>query len=167
MADFIKPVQYLSLYASAWCSFQQVFWNLCCWANHGGYPWCFPWSQLGWVTWRAGSIMQTPLSSSTQFELCSFPSFVTCLTKTSQHASACSAIVITGKERSNMWDILHHCCQGWSQLYLILNLYLQDLFWTLVSCHFSVFCHCLNQADLPTHCHFHETVNLKSKKSLY
>ena len=53
----------------------------------------------GWVTCRAGSIMQTPLSSSTQFELCSFPSFDTFLTKTPQHASACSAIVITGKER--------------------------------------------------------------------
>ena len=37
----------------------------------------------GWVTCRAGSIMQTSLPSYTQFELCSFPSwsFDTSLTK--------------------------------------------------------------------------------------
>ena len=71
-----------------WCSFQQV-WRISLMLS----------LVSGWVTCRAGSIMQTPLSLSTQFELCSFPSFDTFLTKTSQHASACSAIVITGKER--------------------------------------------------------------------
>ena len=95
----------------------------------------------GWVTSRAGSIMQTSLTSSTQFEFCSFPSFDTLLTQTSQHTSACSAFAITGKERKQyVGHIPHHCCQGWSQLYAILNLYLQGLFWTLILHHFSVFC---------------------------
>ena len=103
----------------------------------------------GWVTSRAGSIMQTSLTSSTQFEFCSFPSFDTLLTQTSQHTSACSAFAITGKERKQyVGHIPHHCCQGWSQLYAILNLYLQGLFWTLILHHFSVFCHHFNQADL-------------------
>ena len=53
----------------------------------------------GWVTSRAGSIMQTSLTSSTQFEFCSFPSFDKLLTQTSQHTSACSTFAITGKER--------------------------------------------------------------------
>ena len=48
---------------------------------------------------RAGSIMQTSLPSSTQFEFCSFPSFNTVLTQMLQHASACSPMVIKGKER--------------------------------------------------------------------
>ena len=83
----------------------------------------------GWVTSRAGSIMQTSLTSSTQFEFCSFPSFDTLLTQTSQHTSACSAFAITGKERKQyVGHIPHHCCQGWSKLYAILNLYSQGLF---------------------------------------
>ena len=74
----------------------------------------------GWVTSRAGSIMQTSLPSSTQFEFCSFPSFDTLLTQTSQHTSACSAFAITGKERKQyVGHIPHHCCQGWSELYAI------------------------------------------------
>ena len=43
--------------------------------------------------------MQTSLPPSTQFEFRSFPSFETLLPQTSQHASASSAFVITGKER--------------------------------------------------------------------
>ena len=51
------------------------------------------------VTCRAGSIMKTSLPSSTQFEFCSFPSFNTVLTQTLQYASACSPMIIKGKER--------------------------------------------------------------------
>ena len=111
--------------------------------------------------------MQTPLSSSTQFELCSFPSFDTFLTKKSQHASACSAIVITGKERKQYVRHSTSLLPGMISTVFNTESLFADLFWTLVPCHFSVFCHCQNQADLPTHCHFHETVNLKNKKSLY